>query len=193
MQMLTLNELVNEKDLDILFAQIRERRDFIKIAVGNLYPDIMNDEIKTIEGWITELRKHEPKQVIVMRKDLNMRKGKMIAQGAHASMGVLLYMMNQEEHFHFDNVTPITTYTLQADGYVREWLKKKFTKIAVYVNSEAELLEVYEKAKFEGLPACLITDSGLTEFGGVPTNTCCGIGPWRRDEIDAITGHLPLL
>ena len=26
-----------------------------------------------------------PKQVIVIRKDLNMRKGKMIAQGSHAS------------------------------------------------------------------------------------------------------------
>ena len=30
------------------------------------------------------------KQVIVMRKDLNMRKSKMIAQGAHGSMKVLL-------------------------------------------------------------------------------------------------------
>ena len=30
------------------------------------------------------------KQVIVMRRDLNMRKGKMVAQGAHASMAVLL-------------------------------------------------------------------------------------------------------
>ncbi len=28
----------------------------------------------------------EHKQVIVLRKDLNMRKGKMVAQGAHASM-----------------------------------------------------------------------------------------------------------
>ena len=28
------------------------------------------------------------KQVIVLRKDLNMRKGKMVAQGAHASMKV---------------------------------------------------------------------------------------------------------
>ena len=28
----------------------------------------------------------EPKQVIVMRRDLGMRRGKEIAQGAHASM-----------------------------------------------------------------------------------------------------------
>ena len=31
----------------------------------------------------------QAKQVIVMRKDLGMRKGKMIAQGAHASLKVL--------------------------------------------------------------------------------------------------------
>jgi PTH2 family peptidyl-tRNA hydrolase len=102
-------------------------------------------------------------------------------------------MMNTEESTRFDGVTPITTYTLHAEGYVRQWLRQKFTKVCVSVNSEQELLDVYQKAKDEGLPAVLITDSGLTEFGGVPTNTCCGIGPWRRDEIDAITGHLSLL
>lgn len=32
----------------------------------------------------------DAKQVIVMRKDLGMRKGKMIAQGAHAAMKALL-------------------------------------------------------------------------------------------------------
>ena len=42
------------------------------------------------------------KQVIVMRKDLGMRKGKMIAQGAHASMKVLLQagsLDDTREHF----------------------------------------------------------------------------------------------
>ena len=37
----------------------------------------------------------EHKQTIVLRKDLNMRKGKMIAQGAHASMrAILMLFMN---------------------------------------------------------------------------------------------------
>lgn len=191
--MKSIPELHSETDLDVLFAEARERRELIKQMVGNLYPNIVAAEIEEINKMIYQLRAHEPKQVIVVRKDLNMRKGKMIAQGAHASMGVLLYMMETEESTRFDGVTPVTTYTLRADGYVRDWLKRKFTKVAVSVNNEQELLEVYEKAKNEGLPAVLITDSGLTEFGGVPTHTCCGIGPWRRDEIDKVTGHLTLL
>lgn len=188
-----IQDLKKETNIDILFEEIRIRRDLIKTMVGTLYPDIVAGEITTIDNLIYELRKHEPKQVIVMRKDLNMRKGKQIAQGSHASLGVILHMMDKEESTHFDGVSPMTTYTLHATGYVREWLNKKFTKICVSVNSEAELLAVYEKAKEQGLPTVLITDSGLTEFGGVPTNTCIGIGPWRRDEIDEVTGHLPLL
>ncbi len=192
--MKTLQELEKEQDLDILFAEIRERRELIKTMVGNLYPGIVEDEIKTIDGWIYEIRRHEPKQVIVMRKDLNMRKGKMIAQGAHASMGVLLHMMNVEEGQRMSG-SKTRIYTLFTDEHtaVYDWLARKFTKVAVSVNSEAELLAVYEKAKDMGLPTVLITDSGLTEFGGVPTHTCCGIGPWRRDEIDEVTGHLSLL
>jgi PTH2 family peptidyl-tRNA hydrolase len=191
--MKTIEQLRTEEDLDVLFQEVRDRQKLIGEMVGTLYPSILTDEISVLNEMIYELRRHEPKQVIVMRKDLNMRKGKMIAQGAHASMGVLLYMMEKEESTRFDGVTPVTTYTLHADGYVRDWLRKKFTKVTVSVNSEQELLDIYEKAKHEGLPAVLITDSGLTEFGGVPTNTCCAIGPYRRDEIDTITGHLSLL
>lgn len=191
--MKTIQQLEKETDIDVLFAEVRERRKLMSEMVGTLYPRILDDEIATIDNWIYELRKHEPKQVIVMRKDLNMRKGKMVAQGSHASLGAILHMMNREEHTHFDGITPITRYTLDASGYVREWLEKKFTKVCVSVNSEAELLAIYTKAQELGLPTVLITDSGLTEFGGVPTNTCCGIGPWRRDEIDEVTGGLPLL
>ncbi len=136
----------------------------------------------------------EPKQVIVMRKDLNMRKGKMVAQGAHASMGVLLHMMGEpQEGVRVEQDRPLSVYRLYAEGYVRDWLKGRFTKICVSVNSEQELLDIYRKAQDEGIPCVLITDSGLTEFNGVPTNTCVGIGPWKSEDIDAITGDLKLL
>lgn len=189
-----IDELKSEQDLDVLFAEVRERRKLQGQMVGQLYPGVVEDEISAIDAIIYEVRRHEPKQVIVMRKDLNMRKGKMIAQGAHASMGVLLHMMSQEAAERLDG-SKATKYTLWADHHtaLHDWLSRKFTKVAVSVNSEQELLDVYNKAQAEGIPSVLITDSGLTEFGGVPTNTCCGIGPWRRDEIDAITGHLSLL
>jgi len=113
------------------------------------------------------------KQILVLRKDLGMRKGKMIAQGAHASMGVYL---KYSEH-----------------PYVLEWLEGKFTKIAVGVNSEEELFEIYRLAQKANLPCIIIKDDGVTEFGGVPTHTAVAIGPGPEDEIDKITGELKLL
>jgi PTH2 family peptidyl-tRNA hydrolase len=68
-----------------------------------------------------------------------------------------------------------------------------FVKICVGCDSEAELLELHEKAKAAGLPVGLIQDNGTTEFHGVPTYTCLAIGPAKSEEIDKITGHLTLL
>jgi PTH2 family peptidyl-tRNA hydrolase len=132
------------------------------------------------------------KQVIVMRKDLNMRKGKMVAQGSHGSMKFLIDRLKMwgitsgDTESHNRRCIVFTSEEM-------EWVNGLFTKICVSVNSEAELLEVYNKAKEAGLNCSLITDSGLTEFAGVPTNTCCAIGPNESEKIDAITGGLQLL
>lgn len=138
------------------------------------------------------------KQVIVMRKDLNMRKGKMIAQGAHASLKVILDNMESYENFQY-----ITSQGLRGEqnknlklipgSPLQDWINGLFTKVCVSVDSEQELLEIYNKAKEAGLLCSLITDAGLTEFNGIPTNTCCAIGPDWSEEIDKITGHLKLL
>jgi len=113
------------------------------------------------------------KQVIVLRKDLGMRKGKMIAQGAHASLGCYL---KYPDH-----------------PYVLEWLEGPFTKIAVSVDSEEELFEIYRLAQEASLPTILIKDAGRTEFNGVPTHTAVAVGPGPEEEIDKITGDLKLL
>ena len=119
------------------------------------------------------------KQVIAVRTDLNMRKGKMVAQGAHASVGAVL----------------------EARGYgnakdqeaLRTWLDEDYRKICVGVDSDADLLALYRAARKSGLPAFLVTDLGLTEFGGRHTRTCVAIGPAVDADVDAITGHLKLL
>jgi PTH2 family peptidyl-tRNA hydrolase len=133
----------------------------------------------------------EPKQVIVIRKDLNMRKGKIAAQAAHASMAVVLDMMERED----DPMFPLTWFRLGVlkDSPLHHWITQRFKKVCVSVDSEQELMEVYGKAKQAKLPCALITDSGLTEFGGVPTRTCIAIGPESPELIDPITGHLKLL
>lgn len=113
------------------------------------------------------------KQIIVMRKDLNMRAGKMISQGAHASMKATLDNLDHPN--------------------VEDWLLGAFTKIVVSVNSEEELFQILQKAKSADLITALITDNGKTEFNGVPTNTCIAIGPANHEELLPITGHLKLL
>jgi len=124
------------------------------------------------------------KQVIVMRKDLNMRKGKMIAQGAHASLKVFLDRRGEAEGgvLAIPLTEPMTA-----------WLGGRFTKVCVSVTSEAELDAIYARAREAGLACALIVDAGHTEFGGVPTKTCCAIGPDWVEEVDAVTGGLPLL
>lgn len=127
------------------------------------------------------------KQVIVIRKDLNMRKGKIASQAAHASMAAVLNghagIKHPESMDLVINMTP----------EMKQWLTGIFTKICVAVNSEAELIELYNKAKDAGLTCSLIKDAGLTEFGGVPTHTAVAIGPNKNKDIDKITGDLKLL
>lgn len=122
------------------------------------------------------------KQVIVVRRDLKMRRGKEIAQGSHASIAFLVQRMRQHGKVELADF----------DEKVRMWLTAHQAKICVRVDSEAELLELHEKARAAGLESHLIRDAGHTEFGGVPTLTCCAIGPDESSKIDAITGHLTL-
>ena len=126
------------------------------------------------------------KQVIVIRRDLRMRRGKEIAQGAHASMAWLRQRVLQGV------TTPGVTDLVELSEVERTWLERSNRKVTVKVGSEPELMEVYQQALRAGLVAHLITDGGLTEFGGVPTRTCLGIGPDYDDRIDPVTGDLEL-
>lgn len=125
----------------------------------------------------------EYKQVIVIRKDLNMRKGKMCAQAAHASMAVLTYHQENRNDIH----------KLVLDDRAYQWLKGSFTKIVVGVDSESELRKLCNTAASLGMLCSLIKDAGRTEFHGKPTYTAVAIGPDIEEKIDAITGHLKLL
>ena len=138
------------------------------------------------------------KQVIVIRKDLNMRKGKMIAQGSHASLGAILSLFKKTNIWE-EGVFPSvgTTYecSFEHNSYLDKWLNGVFTKICLYVESEKELIDLYNKIKKENsnIPIVMIEDCGLTEFNGKLTKTCIGIGPYWSDEIDVFTKDLKLL
>ena len=126
------------------------------------------------------------KQVIVIRRDLRMRRGKEIAQGAHASMAWLRQRLTPQ--LRLAGVADRVTFS-EAE---RVWLEGSLRKVTVKVGSEAELLAVYDKALEAGVLVHLITDRGLTEFGGTPTRTCLAVGPDYDDRVDPVTGDLEL-
>jgi PTH2 family peptidyl-tRNA hydrolase len=131
----------------------------------------------------------QTKQVIVIRKDLNMRKGKIAAQASHASMA---FLTRQYEAAHRLTVARNARIIAPSDVQV-EWLNNSFTKICVSVDSEEELYEIEQRAKAADIECHLIIDNGHTEFHGVSTPTCLALGPDYSDRIDAISGGLPLL
>lgn len=153
-----------------------------------------------------EISERKSKQVIVMRKSFTIdgkkvtpRKGKYIAQGAHASLKVILDLMRPSDmHAKNSLVLDLPENQLANSVYLKErsalqdWLTGSFTKVCCVVETEEEIVALYNKAKEKGLLCSIIEDSGRTEFGGVPTITCCAIGPAWSDEVDEITGGLEL-
>lgn len=116
----------------------------------------------------------EFKQVLVVRTDLKMSRGKMAVQTAHAAVSSA-----EEARKH----SPTTW---------RKWLWEGQKKVAVKVVSEADLIALREKAERAGIPTYLVRDRGLTELPP-GTVTTLGIGPASTKTIDKITGDLQLL
>lgn len=114
------------------------------------------------------------KQVIIVRKDLKMPAGKIAAQVAHASVGVVLDLGTTSRE-------------------VKEWTATGQTKVVVSCVDETELLSLAYQAGIKKIPHKVVTDAGRTCFNGQPTKTCCAIGPAKASVIDDITRNLKLL
>ena len=124
------------------------------------------------------------KQVIVVRRDLNMRKGKTASQVAHAAMK---FLVDSNESERDDEL-----YVKLSNVEVL-WLTGKFTKIVVGCDSEEELSMLVTRAMVAGVQVHQIVDCGLTEFKGVHTLTCAAFGPDYAEVLDSLTGHLQLI
>lgn len=133
------------------------------------------------DGWTAFSAMYRPaktKQVLLYRRDLKMRKGKIAAQCAHASLAVFFRRDQGEDG----------ALSIPLDGPMEIWSRRGFAKVVLSVETEEDLLAAHERATAMQLPTTLITDSGRTEFGGVPTRTTVAIGPAEVEEIDSITG-----
>ncbi len=114
------------------------------------------------------------KQVIIIRSDLGMSKGKLAVQVAHASVTAAFEAYRSKKE------------------WFEEWWRSGQKKVVVKVQGEAELIELYERAVRSGLPASLIRDAGLTELPP-GTTTAAAVGPAPDDAVDKLTGGLKLL
>ncbi len=111
------------------------------------------------------------KQVIVLRTDLDMSRGKLVAQACHASLGA------------YRNV----------DESVRsQWEAEGATKIAVKATGEDQIMELFKQARSMNIGAYVVKDAGETELSP-GTVTALGVGPDTGETVDKVTKELPLL
>jgi PTH2 family peptidyl-tRNA hydrolase len=140
---------------------------------------------------------YKAKQMIVMRRDLKMRKGKIAAQSGHACVEAVLMALAREDRLGQVRVTPGDEWVyLDDEGSeptpLSDWFEAGVAKVCVYVDSEEELLSIAEQGRERGFVVALVRDAGLTEFHGETTYTCLAFEPLRAADIDPITGDLPL-
>ncbi len=111
------------------------------------------------------------KQVIVLRSDLGMGKGKLVAQGAHAS---------------------VECVRKSSKKLIEDWVEEGSKKIVLKVSSEKELIELLNKCEKAGVEACIVADAGFTQIPS-GTLTALAVGPDRDEKVDKITSKLKLL
>jgi len=114
------------------------------------------------------------KQVIAVRSDLKMGKGKLAVQVAHAA------------------VSSAEKTRKQRPEWFEAWYRASQPKICVKVDNESELRLLKGKIDEMGIPNSLIQDAGLTQLEP-GTTTCLGIGPVPSQMVDKYTGELKLL
>ena len=111
------------------------------------------------------------KQVIVVRTDLKMGKGKIAAQCANASVAAI------------DKAN---------SSVVKKWKEGGQKKVVLKVKSEEDLLTIKKECAKSGLPCAVIKDAGRTQVEP-GTITAMAIGPDEEKRIDKVTGHLKIL
>ena len=140
---------------------------------------------------------YKAKQMIVMRRDLKMRKGKIAAQAGHACVEAVLIALAREHRLDQVRVTPDDGWVYLDDTgteptALSDWFDAGVAKVCVYVDSEEALLDLAERGRERGFAVALVRDAGLTEFHGEPTYTCLAFEPLHAEDIDPLTGDLPL-
>jgi PTH2 family peptidyl-tRNA hydrolase len=112
------------------------------------------------------------KLALVVRTDLDMGRGKIAAQVAHAAVAAALANAGSAKF--------------------AAWLADGQPKVVLKISTEGSLQDLAQRALAAGLPVQCVRDAGRTQV--TPgTLTCCAIGPADDHLVDALTGDLSLL
>lgn len=139
------------------------------------------------------------KQIIIVRKDLNMSKGKMAAQVAHASMAFLISVMKKNSKISVYNSLYYSCRFLVHKKFYEDWICGSFTKIILEAKNKHQLEKVYKIAEElgleEGIDYFPIKDNCYTELepeevdenGVGRTLTCVGFIPLSDETANKIS------
>ncbi|NHI91397.1 MAG: peptidyl-tRNA hydrolase [Candidatus Lokiarchaeota archaeon] len=123
------------------------------------------------------MKNFEFKQVILIRTDIKMGKGKLAVQVAHAAVS------NSE----------VARKNSNYQSYWQKWIREGQKKVVIKASSLDILLKFQDLANKNGYPNALIQDAGLTQ---IPpgTKTALAIGPITDDQATKLgLDDLPLL
>ena len=118
----------------------------------------------------------EHKLTLVLRTDLSMTRGKMVAQGSHATLGNYRYLATRSP----------------GNPVLERWEAAGQAKVALRVDSEEEMLVLQAQAVSLGLCARVVRDAGRTQIAAGSV-TALGVGPGPKSVVDKVTGGLKLL
>ncbi len=144
---------------------------------------------------ITQERTDEDiKMMIVMRRDLGMRKGKIAAQAGHACVEAVLHAIRKVPEGKWKETEEgWTAANEDLETYpVLSWLHEGQKKVCVYTDGEEKLMMLAKELEERGVACSVIRDAGHTEFHGKPTITCFATEPAPASKLDPVTSALPL-
>lgn len=135
------------------------------------------------------------KQVLIVRRDLNLPTGELVVQVTHAAARALMKAISKEGRVDQLRTDSEDWVYLEApegqDSPLTDWFQSDMAKIYASVDSEEALLELDRRAREAGVTTALIQEDGLTEFPGMPIYTALGFEPLEASRADAFVEGLP--